>query len=309
MVLVRRGTRASSRVFPGVLVAAALVVVTVSLAAVLIKSPPGFATVPRWRRTHESSPPPAPPGVERIALVAVHAGAELPWYANYFAESCGAQRRGIADCIILLVSGESAAAPTTPAIPAAAFACRRDDDDLPSNVLVLSVGYPGFRALVLARTGVNFSVELPDPRKLADAKPLLGEALSDPWLLPYTAWGWVDLDSILGDVAAFADAAAALSRDGGAGAGGEDDVSRGFARWGWPPYGDPGSAQPWDVWTSTYEGQARGWPAVAGQFALLRNTPAHSALWRHAPTTPSEATAGEDARVCKQPVGCVDSLR
>lgn len=297
-----RGARISRRAFPGVLIAAALVVVTVPLATMFIKSPPRNAAVPRWRRAHEPSPPPPPSGVERIALVAVHAGAELPWYANYFAESCGAQRRGIVDCIILLVSGESAAAPSAPAIPAAAFACRRDDDDLPSNVLVLSVGYPGFRALVYARTGVNFSVELPDPRKLADAKPLLGEVLADPWLLPYAVWGWVDLDSVLGDVASFADAAAALARDAQAGAvtaSNSQGDNRGVARWGWPTYGDPDSAKPWDIWSSTYEGQAGGWPAVAGQFALLRNSPAHTGLWRHAPTIPSEATAGESRlQVC-----------
>lgn len=173
-----------------------------------------------------------------------------------------------------------------PPVPAALFACRRPDDDLPANVRVLSASLSAFRALVLERTGLQMSSELPDPRKLADFKPLLGEVLAEPWLRPYTAWGWVDLDCVLGDVAAFADAAAALTAASGDAAYRPSD---GISLTGWPSAHS--GALPWDVWSSSFEGQSSGLP-LSGQFTLLRNAGALAGLWRHVPTEASAATQG-----------------
>lgn len=249
-----------------------------------------------WRRKLTTSRPPILTGFERIALVTLYAGASLPWFSNYFAESCGAQRPGIVDCYIVQVSDDPGTATTLEEVPpskaAARLSCRRPDDKLPRNVHILITSFSGFRSLVRERTGLHLEPTLPNPRKLADFKPLLGELLEQQ-LRPYTAWGWVDLDMVLGDVAAFANSAATLvksaSSSGSAGPEPQVALPDGSSLTGWP--NEYPTSLPWDVWSSSFEGQP-SWPPLSGQFTLLRNTRAHAELWRHVPTEASPATQG-----------------
>jgi hypothetical protein len=253
-------------------------------------------------RVHPNPQPAAlqyrPPARDKhIALVTLFYGNEMPWYANYFVESCGSQQSGV-DCLIVQISGNSTNDVAPHPSPETAFACRRKDDVLPSNVLLLHAGLPAFHSLLRRRTGLDFFLSvfaLPDPRKFADLKPLIGNVLGTPWLAPYAIWGWVDLDMVLGDVAAFVDRAAATVV-----AGSSSIRAPGVAMWGWPA-AVPGAAAspslPWDVWTSTFEGTSH-WPVIAGQFTLFRNSPALAGLWRRVPTVASPATQGVSRRLC-----------
>jgi hypothetical protein len=290
------------------------------LGAICVGSPAGSSGGGRltagalWRRQASLAPLP-PPGMPHLGLVTLYSGTELPWYASYFAESCGAQRPGLLDCIIVLVlppegsgggeeatgssGGELALHPS----PASVFTCRRPDDALPPNVLVYRISEAAFRALLLETTGLHLAggggrrggggsggeeeARL-SPRKMSDFKPLAGELLAS--LLPpsrYDAWGWADLDLVLGDVGAFLDAANRLAEAGRV----PEVAAPGVAMWGWPDGGSAPLLLPWDVWTSSYEGQS-SWPVLTGQFTLMRNTAAVNALWRSAPTEVSPATRG-----------------
>lgn len=205
------------------------------------------------------------------------------------------------------VSDDPATATTlgvlSPSEPAARITCRRPDDDLPPNVHVFITSFAGFRALVQEHTGLHLEPTLQNPRKLADFKPILGQIL-EPQLRPYAAWGWVDLDMVLGDVATFADSAGALVESALATGGPlhEPIVHDGASLTGWPTRTASAHhpiALLWDVWSSSFEGpHSSSWPPLSGQFTLLRNTRALAELWRHVPTVASPATQGAVVQEC-----------
>jgi hypothetical protein len=193
-----------------------------------------------------------------LAIISLYFGGSLPWYANYWAESCGTQHAGI-DCIIVIVAGVTDA----PGLalcpdPAARFACR--GEALPQNVYVLEISGSDFRDLFELSTGFALHAmanEL-DFRKMADFKPLYGSLLlQHTWrilLRNYTHWGWSDIDQVLGDVWGLT---SGLGSEGAAAAG--------------PPV---------DLWAWFFEG---GWepPLMAGQLGVARNSPPIVNLWRH----------------------------
>ena len=191
-------------------------------------------------QTQPATPPPT------IALVSIFVGGILPYYANYWAESCGSQRSGV-DCILVSVAG------STPQVglarhpqPESIFDCRSPTDPLPSNVIILQIDGSAFRDLFSQTTGLDLH-ERPeelDLRKVADMKPLYGSLFSQ-WLSNYTYWGWSDIDLVLGDVLSLS-----VGMDDDA------DLHMWYFSGGWEP------------------------PLVSGQLSVVRNTEPLRNLWR-----------------------------
>jgi hypothetical protein len=191
-----------------------------------------------------------------LAIITFYLGGILPWFSNYWVESCSAQHAGI-DCIVVMVTGVTALPGLARVTnPTKKFDCRPIHDALPGNVIVLEISGGDFLKHFSDSTGYKLHA-LPnelDLRKMAEFKPLYGSLLmAHSWRLwgkNYSHWGWSDVDLILGDV------------------------------WGLTAGLGSTASQAPDLWCWYFEG---GWgpPHIAGQLGVARNADGVLNLWRH----------------------------
>lgn len=75
-------------------------------------------------------------------------------------------------------------------------------DKLPTNVQIIKLSLPEFRALAEKKLGL--AVRIDAPYKLCDYKPMYGQILED-YLTGYDYWAHCDMDMIFGDLRKFFD--------------------------------------------------------------------------------------------------------
>jgi hypothetical protein len=237
----------------------------------------------------------------RLAIIALFSSvsgiAQLPRYANYWAQSCGGQA-AVADCIIVVVAdaqeggitgGAASRLPEPPKsttrgnacawrshwnalapllflsdAAAALFEGREVSDTLPDNVFVVSITPQDLHRRAAKLSGSTGGFAAPsagNPRKFADYKPLYGDLFLD----------------LLG------------GSDGGVGAVGAWK----YSHWAWTDldvlYGDLSRFLNLDPRASIdiqsmYFVEPEMWkpPTLSGQMTVLRNTAALTRLWAQA---------------------------